>query len=70
MTKTSGMHNLVMSVSTENMQQLESFLNNQIRSEPGIKHVEINIANDSTVVPDFNQISCVSTCEDGYVFSD
>jgi len=56
MTRTSGMHNLVLSIIAENMQQLESFLNNQIRSEPGIKHVEINIGNESTIVPDFQQL--------------
>lgn len=64
MTRTSGMHNLVLSVVTEDMQQLESFLNNQIRSEPGIKHVEVNIGNESTIVPDFQLLKLFSLQKD------
>jgi Lrp/AsnC family transcriptional regulator for asnA, asnC and gidA len=56
MTRTSGMHNLIMNVVAKSMDQLDSFLNNQIRSEPGIKHVEVNIGNASIVVPDFHQV--------------
>lgn len=55
MTKTSGMHNLILHIVAEDMQQLENFLNNQVRSEPGIKHVEVNIGN-SSVVPEFYPI--------------
>lgn len=56
MTKTSGNHNLVLSIVSEDFQQLESFLNNQIRSEPGIKHVEVNVGNESTIVPEFAHV--------------
>jgi Lrp/AsnC family transcriptional regulator for asnA, asnC and gidA len=56
MTKTSGNHNLILTVVAENFQQLESFLTNQIRSEPGIKHVEVNIGNSTTIIPDFQHI--------------
>ena len=28
-------------------------LNNQIRSEPGINHVEVNVGNSAGTVPDF-----------------
>jgi DNA-binding Lrp family transcriptional regulator len=46
-TRTSGMHNLILHVATKNIQQLESFLNTQIRAEPGIRHVEVNIGDAS-----------------------
>jgi DNA-binding Lrp family transcriptional regulator len=55
MIKTSGMHNLILHVASKDMQQLESFLNNQIRCEPGIKHVEVNIGN-TPIIPSFQQI--------------
>lgn len=53
MIRTSGNHNLVLSVVAEGFPQLESFLNNQIRSEPGINHVEVNIGNSGGSLPDF-----------------
>ena len=40
--RTSGNHNLLLSIQAEDFNQLESFLNNQIRSEPGINHVEVS----------------------------
>lgn len=55
-TRTSGVHNLVLNIVSEDFAQLESFLNNQIRNEPGIKHVEVNIGDKTTVVPDFVQM--------------
>jgi len=51
-TKTSGMHNLILHVATKNIQQLESFLNTQVRAEPGIRHVEVNIG-DASTSPEF-----------------
>lgn len=51
--KTSGNHNLVLAVVAEDFSQLESFINSEIRSEPGIKHVEVNIGNSSGTMPDF-----------------
>jgi DNA-binding Lrp family transcriptional regulator len=56
MTRTSGVHNLIVNIVAEDFQQLESFLDNQIRNEPGIKHVEVNIGNNSTVVPEYTQM--------------
>lgn len=53
LTRTSGNHNLILSVVAEDFSQLESFINNQIRSEPGINHVEVNIGNSAGIVPDF-----------------
>lgn len=53
MNRTSGNHNLILSVVAQDFSQLESFLNNQIRSEPGINHVEVNIGNSPSNVPDF-----------------
>ena len=47
-TKTSGMHNLIIHAVAKNIQQLESFLNNQIRAEPGVKHIEVNIGDVSS----------------------
>jgi len=55
MVKTSGMHNLMISTATEDINQLENFLNGQVRSEPGIRHVEVNIGNAS-IVPEFHNI--------------
>lgn len=47
LTKTSGAHNLIFFVFVNDLDQLESFLNNQVRNEPGIKHVEVNLGNNS-----------------------
>lgn len=51
--RTSGNHNLIMYIVAEDFAQLESFLNNQIRSEPGINHVEVNIGHSAGGVWDF-----------------
>lgn len=51
--RTSGNHNLILSIVAKDFQQLESFLNNQVRSEPGINHVEVNVGNSSGTMPDF-----------------
>lgn len=67
MTKTSGNHNLILTVVAEDFQQLESFLTNQIRSEPGIKHVEVNIGNQTTIVPEFQQIRLFHEEDTDYV---
>lgn len=56
MMRTSGMHNLTLRIVAENFAQLESFLNNQIRNEPGIKHVEVNVGEKSVVVPEYTQM--------------
>ncbi len=55
LTKTAGQHNLIMSIVAEDLSQVEEFLNKQVRSEPGIKHVEVNIGNQ-LVVPEFTNI--------------
>lgn len=51
--RTSGNHNLILSIVAEDFSRLESFINSQIRSESGIKHVEVNIANSAGIIPDF-----------------
>ena len=60
LSRTSGTHNLILNLRVENFQSLESFLNTQIRSEPGIKHVEVNICN--SVLPEFQPVKiCTSS---------
>lgn len=53
--KTSGMHNLIINMVGKDLAQIDELLNKQIRSEPGIKHVEVNIGNVS-VIPEFVQL--------------
>ena len=50
--KTSGNHSLVINMVAKDISQIDDFLNRQIRSEPGIKHVEVNISN-SIIIPKF-----------------
>lgn len=51
--RTSGNHNLIISLVAEDFNKLEDVINNQIRSESGINHVEVNIGNSAGIVPDF-----------------
>jgi DNA-binding Lrp family transcriptional regulator len=51
--RASGNHNLITSLVAEDFGKLESFINNHIRSEAGIKHVEVNITSSSGIAPDF-----------------
>ena len=60
LTKTSGMHNLIISLVASDIEHIEEFLNKQIRSEPGIKHVEVNISNNM-IVPEYLQLKIPST---------
>ena len=53
--RTSGNHNLIINMVSDDIALIEDFLNKQIRSEPGIKHVEVNLGN-TTTVPEFTQI--------------
>ncbi len=53
--KTSGTHNLIIDIVATDLELVDHFVNNQIRSEPGIKHVEVNIGN-SIIYPDFLQL--------------
>ncbi len=62
MAKTSGNHNLILTIVSKDMHQADDFLNKQIRSEPGIRHVEINIGNN-TVVPEFMQLQLTLNTE-------
>jgi Lrp/AsnC family transcriptional regulator for asnA, asnC and gidA len=41
--KVSGRHNLIISIVAPNPQRVEYFIDKQIRSEPGIKHIEVSI---------------------------
>ena len=52
--RTSGTHNLVLFLVARSLDHLESFLNNQVRNEPGIKHVDVNIGN--SIIPEFTYI--------------
>lgn len=55
MAKTSGMHNLIISIATEDLNVIDKFLGNHVRSEPGVRHVEVNIGN-SPPNPEFSQL--------------
>lgn len=63
--RTSGNHNLILSTVAEDFTQLEEFINEQIRSEDGIKHVEVNIASGTGITPDFAHIRLVHEKEAG-----
>jgi Lrp/AsnC family transcriptional regulator for asnA, asnC and gidA len=61
--RASGNHNLILSLVAEDIASLEAFINNQIRSEAGIKHVEVNITNSSSMYPDFVYLRLVGEKE-------
>jgi len=41
--KTSGRYNLLLSIIAPNLASIESFIGKEIRSEPGVKHIEVNV---------------------------
>jgi len=41
--KTSGRYNLMVSIATPNLESIENFIAKEIRSEPGVKHIEVNV---------------------------
>lgn len=41
--KTSGRYNLLVSIVTPNLESIESFIAKEIRSDPRVKHIEVNI---------------------------
>jgi DNA-binding Lrp family transcriptional regulator len=45
--KTSGMHNLTMTLLGRDLESLEKRISDHIRNEPGIKHVEVNVGNST-----------------------
>ncbi|MGC8811966.1 MAG: Lrp/AsnC family transcriptional regulator [Candidatus Aenigmatarchaeota archaeon] len=53
--KTSGNHNLIINILATDIGLIDDFINKQIRSEPGIKHVEVNLGNTITL-PEFANI--------------
>ncbi len=53
--KTSGNHNLIINMVAPDISLIDDFLNKQIRVEPGIKHVEVNLGN-SIIVPEYVQL--------------
>jgi|YelNatPaOPRAMG01_1025707.scaffolds.fasta_scaffold03472_12 Lrp/AsnC family transcriptional regulator for asnA, asnC and gidA len=53
--KTSGNHNLIINILAPDIALIDDFINKQIRSEPGIKHVEVNLGNTITL-PEFANI--------------
>jgi hypothetical protein len=55
MMKVSGNHNLIVGMVAPNMNMIERIINKQIRSEPGIKHIEVNIGN-LPIIPKFLQL--------------
>ena len=50
--KTSGNHNLIINIVAPDIATIDEFINKQVRSEPGIKHVEVNLGN-VTIVPEY-----------------
>ncbi len=53
--KTTGVYNLIIGMVAEDMDHLEARINYHIRSEPGLKHVEVNIGHGA-IVPEFRQL--------------
>ena len=41
--KTSGRYNLLLSIATPNLESIETFIAKEIRSEPGVKHLEVHV---------------------------
>lgn len=57
--RTSGTYNLVLFLLAKSLEHLENFLDSQVRNEPGIKHVDINIGNNIT-----SQFAYIRLCTD------
>ena len=41
--RTSGRYNLMLSIVTPNLESIENFIAKEIRSDPGVKHIEVNV---------------------------
>lgn len=41
--KTSGRYNLILSIASPNLESIENFIAKEIRSEPGVKHIEVHV---------------------------
>ena len=41
--KTSGRYNLMLSIATPNLESVENFIAKNIRSEAGVRHIEVNV---------------------------
>jgi len=41
--KTSGRYNLIVSIITPNLESIENFIGKEIRSELGIRHIEVSV---------------------------
>jgi len=41
--KASGRYNLMLSIATPNLESIENFIAREIRSEPGVKHIEVQV---------------------------
>ncbi|MEM7821291.1 MAG: Lrp/AsnC family transcriptional regulator [Candidatus Aenigmatarchaeota archaeon] len=63
--KTSGIHNLIISFVGKTLEDIEEFINKQIRIEPGIKHIEVNIGN-APIVPEFIQLKLMYSKNQDY----
>lgn len=48
--KTSGSYNLLINLTASNLTQIENFINKEIRSNPGVKKIEVNIG-ELPVIP-------------------
>ncbi|MEM5781742.1 MAG: Lrp/AsnC family transcriptional regulator [Candidatus Aenigmatarchaeota archaeon] len=64
--KTSGNHSLIINMVAKDISQIEDFLNKQIRSEPGIKHVEVNLSN-SVIIPKYLPLRFFLSVDPEYV---
>jgi len=50
--KTSGRYNLIIGIVAPDLESIENFIEGEIREEPGIKHIEVNIG-ELPVIPDW-----------------
>lgn len=41
--KTSGRYNLIVGITASNLESIENFIASEIRANPGVKHIEVNI---------------------------
>lgn len=41
--KTSGRYNLMVSIATPNLESIENFIAKEIRSDLGVRHIEVNV---------------------------
>jgi len=50
--KTSGRYNLIIGIVAPDLESIENFIEGEIRKEPGVKHIEVNIG-ELPIIPDW-----------------